>query len=1012
MPFLFTFICDLLQDLEREVQRPAKRRTDPETIIEAWFCKHKSSLNVAGNDDSAILSTLLPERRSDRVYYMQSPRLQSIFGRIQGLQQSRLRELRRYLEPGSGLDLAECIEDILTVTPNCHGGVGRVTVEEIDEVLSRIAAACRFSSPAVRALPKTSNRADVDDALGHIYLRLSARDAKWFTRLILKSYQPVVVDAETVFRNYHYLLPQIMKTRNDLSAVTKLLQDIRSSLDQPSVIANILKPQIGTKIERQPWWKGRSIKNCMNMARGREVICEQKIDGEYCQIHIDLGNPSKPIQIFSKSGKDSTSDRRNLHSAIRDSLKLGQKDCLLKTGCILEGELVVYSTLEEKILPFHKIRKHVNRSGSFLGTKNDSQPHDYEHLMVIYYDVLLIDDTSLLHVKNSERFKMLNNIITPRQGYAEFVSRTVIKTSRPHAADRLREIFAQCILARGEGIVIKPDEPYFDFTRTRAPYRCGNIKLKKEYMEGCGDVGDFAVVGASYDPATAKKYGIGNLQWTHFYIGCLEGQSEALDPIAIPQFRVTNIVELSGPLLREFWAQPALVSVPYGKHNGIVLSFTHTPGLKRPAVVFPEPLVFDMRCFAFDKEPNTNFWSMRFPQVSKIHYDRSYRDTISFTELQAIAEKAREIPDEEDSQEMRQWVAKLEKLDRRGNKADTASQSSTTTVTSLSSVSTASSEPSRHSASDHLPTPPPSSLPQAPSSPKDDENTAIPTASMSGIKRSNTGAPEPGLSPKRPRRQSGPSSTQSSQQNLSTEDKSSRSDHREPLSQVDANISDQKCSSRPLPPLPPAPPKAETSKAIQIRDGSSSPADYQTASEMRSSSPIRTNTPIPPPVTSRTHSTLSDVELPAPACAGAGSKCLFSNCSILVSPCISGYAWITEDLFKHHGITNYLLDPLAWKAPSETQDTTATQGATTTQSADGSTQQKKRRIRKICLVEPKREQATEAFIQKIEDADLQRSGGKRDWVTVYDWRVLEFMKEHEEKPSVKDPWRRFYLSIA
>ncbi|KAI0157693.1 hypothetical protein GGR57DRAFT_52539 [Xylariaceae sp. FL1272] len=1004
MPFLFTFICELLQDLENELQRQAKRRKDPETIIEAWFRKHRSLLNVAGNDDSAILSTLLPERRPDRVYYIQSQRLQGIFGRIQGLQQSRLRELRRYLEPGSGLDLAECIEDILRVTPNCHGGVGRVTVEEIDGVLSRIAAACRFSAPAVRALPKTSNRDDVDDALGRIYLRLSPRDAKWFTRLVLKIYQPVVVDAESVFRNYHHLLPQIMKTRNDLSAVTTLLQEIRSSVDQPSVIANILKPQIGTKIQRQPWWKGRSIKNCMNMARGREVICEHKIDGEYCQIHIDVRKPYKPIQIFSKSGKDSTSDRHNLHSAIRDSLKLGKEDCPLKKGCILEGELVVYSTLEEKILPFHKIRKHVNRSGSFLGTKNDSQPHDYEHLMIVYYDALLIDDTSLLDMKNSERFRRLSSIIAPRQGYAEFVSRTVIKTSGPKAANRLREIFAQCILARGEGIVIKPDEPYFDFTRTRTSYRCGNIKLKKEYMEGCGDIGDFAVVGASYDPATAKKHGIDNLQWTHFYIGCLESENEARDPTAIPQFRVTNTVELSGPLLREFWAQPALISVPYGEHNGIVLSFTHTPGLKRPAVVFPEPLVFDMRCFAFDKEPNTNFWSMRFPQVSKIHYDRSYRDTISFSELQAIAKKAREVPDEEDSQEMRQWVAKLEKLDRRGNKADTASQSSTTTATSLSSLSTTSSEPSRGSASDHLPTPPTSSLPEAPDPLMDDENIPTPTASMSGTKRASPGSPETSPSTKRPRKQSDTSS-QSSQQNSSTGDTSVRSDHREPLSQVDANISEQKDSSHPLPPLPPAPPKHEVSKATQIHDASSSPADYQTASEMRSSSPIRAKLPTPRAVISRTQSTPS-------TCAGASSKCLFANCSILVSPCISSYAWVMDDLFKHHGITNYLLDPRVWKIPEESQGTTATQVATSTQSADGSSQQKKRRTRKICLVEPQRQEATEAFIQQIEDADLQRSGGNRDWVTVYDWRVLEFMKEQEEKPSVKDPWRKFYLSIA
>lgn len=31
-------------------------------------------------------------------------------------------------------------------------------------------------------------------------------------------------------------------------------------------------------------------------------------------------------------------------SAIRDSLRLGKPDCPIKRGCILEGELVVYSS--------------------------------------------------------------------------------------------------------------------------------------------------------------------------------------------------------------------------------------------------------------------------------------------------------------------------------------------------------------------------------------------------------------------------------------------------------------------------------------------------------------------------------------------------------------------------------------------------------------------------------------------------------------------------------------------
>ena len=62
---------------------------------------------------------------------------------------------------------------------------------------------------------------------------------------------------------------------------------------------------------RQFWLKARSIKHCFDLGHGRMSI-QDKIDGEYCQIHVDVTKRSRSIQIFSKSGKDSTEDRSAL----------------------------------------------------------------------------------------------------------------------------------------------------------------------------------------------------------------------------------------------------------------------------------------------------------------------------------------------------------------------------------------------------------------------------------------------------------------------------------------------------------------------------------------------------------------------------------------------------------------------------------------------------------------------------------------------------------------------------
>lgn len=53
------------------------------------------------------------------------------------------------------------------------------------------------------------------------------------------------------------------------------------------------------------------MKHCLQMCKGLMSV-EAKVDGEYCQIHVDVSKGRRGIQIFSKSGKDSTEDRAGL----------------------------------------------------------------------------------------------------------------------------------------------------------------------------------------------------------------------------------------------------------------------------------------------------------------------------------------------------------------------------------------------------------------------------------------------------------------------------------------------------------------------------------------------------------------------------------------------------------------------------------------------------------------------------------------------------------------------------
>lgn len=154
-------------------------------------------------------------------------------------------------------------------------------------------------------------------ALENVYRCLSAREAKWLTRLILKDYRPVVLDPQLIYRCCDGKLPLMLKVQDDFAVAAQALQRLKGKDSRAqSTLANhnsivAMKPRIGVKVGRQAWFKGRSIKHCLDIGCGRMSI-EEKLDGEYCQIHVVVADGKPQVQIFSKSGKDSTEDRHKI----------------------------------------------------------------------------------------------------------------------------------------------------------------------------------------------------------------------------------------------------------------------------------------------------------------------------------------------------------------------------------------------------------------------------------------------------------------------------------------------------------------------------------------------------------------------------------------------------------------------------------------------------------------------------------------------------------------------------
>lgn len=682
MPFKFSHVCDLLSKIERLKTRDPpllQKELNAETrrVIDYWFREHRRELDNITTDGVAFLSTLFPERRTDRVYGFQEARLAPLIGRCMYMPSAKVKILHGYKTPGNG-DLGACVERALQDS-DCEPKPGAsVTVEEVDHALQELASRCRFSGPEVRSTPSTSEPLAI---LERIYLRLKSPEAKWFTRLLLKDFSPVIFPWKIVLENYHFLLPGLVNFQDNFAtAITLLRGPLRCYHADPDETsrrlfkqeaAKLLFPKIGVKVGRPPFWKARSIANCAQMAGSRKWSVERKYDGEYCEIHIDLCKRPHCIQIFSKSGKDSTQDRQAAHQIIMEAFRIGQPDCIFRQRCIALGELVVYSDLEQKILEFHKIRKHVSRSGSFLGTDLDSQAHDYEHLMIIFFDVLLIDDEIVMGKPYTDRREALSKLVKKRPGYAMTSERKIVDFARSDAMEVIRYEFAASLACRTEGLVLKPaDMPYFSFdTFEDGDARNYFIKLKKDYIQELGqerDVTDFAVVGASYDSQQALRSGLSGLQFTHFNIGCVRNSDEVRfgrKPVYEVVGRVGDDKTCPKPALQALNDYGRFQCKPFERSgSGLCnpeefdLSLDQTSNM---SVVFREPCVVEVLGSGFEKPGNKSYFMLRHPRILKVHLDRSWRDAVTLDELKEMAEKARSAPVDGESQEMMRWIEKL-----------------------------------------------------------------------------------------------------------------------------------------------------------------------------------------------------------------------------------------------------------------------------------------------------------------------------------------------------------------
>ena len=291
--------------------------------------------------------------------------------------------------------------------------------------------------------------------------------------------------------------------------------------------------------------------------------------------------------------------------------------------------------------------------------------------MIMFYDVMLIDEDLILHQAYAARRSRLEKLVKHVPGRSKCVWQTRVRFSKPEGPKRLMKALALAFARRWEGLVLKPyDDAYFDLNRVangKFSSRC--IKLKKDCIKGLGDTADFAVIGGGYDAVQAAKFPGMKLQWTQFFIACLRNKQDVLHHRARPSLLVFDVVGdcIKKEDLKRLNELGYLRAVkPDSDEASNIFHLDYAVGLSRPKDIYRIPFVFDIAGSGFDQAPNRDIFTLRFPRVMRIHWDRSWQQAVSLDELQEMAAVARKAPSERSlPEEIADWVEKLNDVERR-----------------------------------------------------------------------------------------------------------------------------------------------------------------------------------------------------------------------------------------------------------------------------------------------------------------------------------------------------------
>ncbi|XP_049941540.1 DNA ligase 4 isoform X2 [Schistocerca serialis cubense] len=588
--------CDLCEVCENIQKSPKEKAC---LILRKYITEYrKLGERLKTEDQQAeisfypVLRLLIPKFDRERsAYGVKEHALAKIYIRILCLPKGGMdaEKLLNFRSPKAGVNQAgDFAEVAYFVLKNRCGEGKKFTVEDVNSRLDALAQKHAAHDPR-----------GMDDELTLLLTGMSEMEQKWLIRMILKDMK-LGVGHIGIFNAFHPDASTLYDVSNDLSKVCTLLHNPDRRLHEVEItIFSPVRPMLSEQCDIQ------KVENCMKNSAFYYI--ETKHDGERFQIHFMTGT----FKYFSRNGFDYTDIYgSNAMTGVLTPLLSKQ----LQPGVqsfIIDGEMMVW---DKNIVAFRSKGDNIDvkslKGGSYL------QP------CYCVFDILFYNGEVLTNKPLCDRIKYLNSLITPCEGVVLQTERNIVKTK-----DEVIERLNEAIDNKLEGIILKDPESVYKPNSRKA----GWFKIKPEYTGGLMDQVDAIIIGGYY--GDGRRRGI----ISHFLLAAAvskDGEPEEFHSLVRvgSGYTMAKLEELIQKM-KPHWRKCSPGECP----PGIIWT------KEKPEVWIEPKNSYILQIKATEIVESSSFkvgYTLRFPRVEEIRYDKKWTDCITVSELTDLWQRA------------------------------------------------------------------------------------------------------------------------------------------------------------------------------------------------------------------------------------------------------------------------------------------------------------------------------------------------------------------------------------